>query len=262
MRFRKLDIEEALSRKDVIWGIMDILLILRRSTGDLDEIIESRTPTSRWWKNRWSPDAETIFARDNLEKRKAGRARMRECLKTFLEWAASSLNSAYDSDRAPEGAIRGILDAAIGMPVLFNKSLVCMGICIERQAVSQLRSARRNATSDLQTWRRMRAKVDAGKAQPKMETEGGFPLSTTSWWCKLTSTPKGIRGRSHLRCLVPGRLFTTDRESTTSNRVRSNHCDVDVPECYCDAVRGEGGRPRRHYRCSGFGDAFCWAYLL
>ena len=107
MRFRKLDIEDALSRQEITWEIMDILLRVRRNAANLDEKIASETPASRRWKNRWFPDALTLFAQDNLERREDGRARMHECVETFREWASSNLNSAYDYARAPDGAIRG-----------------------------------------------------------------------------------------------------------------------------------------------------------
>ena len=47
-----------------------------------------------------------------------------------------------------------------------------------------------------------------------------------------------------------------------SNHGGSRNFDGDAPECYCDAVRGDGGRHWRHYHCSGCDDAFYWDYLL
>ena len=45
--------------------------------------------------------------------------------------AESSLNSAYDFARAPDSAIRGILDADIRKPVLSNKALVYRGYALK-----------------------------------------------------------------------------------------------------------------------------------
>ena len=152
---------------------------------------------------------------------------MRECLETFRGCAASSLNRAYGFARAPECAIRGILDAAIGMHDLFNKALVYRGYALKdkpgRHCDLRVGMQKRTCKHGEGCAKKLRQE----KAQTKMETEGKFPLSTTSFWCKLASTPKGLRGRSHLRCLVHGCLFATDRESMMSNRGRAHNCDGD-----------------------------------
>ena len=79
-RFRKLDIDEIVSRDDTTWAILVILLRIRRNAPDLDEIIALGAPTSRWWEERWFPNAPCLFADEKLLRKDGWRLRMNECL--------------------------------------------------------------------------------------------------------------------------------------------------------------------------------------
>ena len=94
--------------------------------------------------------------------------------------AESSLNSAYDFARAPDSAIRGILDAAIGPPVLSNKALVYRGYALKdkpgRNCDPRVGMQKRTCKQGEECAKKFRPE----KAQRKMGTEGEIPLSTTS----------------------------------------------------------------------------------
>ena len=113
-RFPKADLDEKLRNPKVGWGLLLILLHVRRSDADLDRVVNDGARTSAFWKQRWFPKTGTLFQESRTYRNQFGTMEMEEAITQYRAWCAAAPLSTYEFQTLPKKDIRSILLRTFG----------------------------------------------------------------------------------------------------------------------------------------------------
>ena len=113
-RFPKAELDTMLREPRCGWGLLLILLRLRRRTSDLDKSVNEGTPTSSYWKKVWFPKTGLQFQRECTYKNQFGAMEVEEAVAQFRAWFAAAPLATYEYQTLPVKEIRSVLTRTFG----------------------------------------------------------------------------------------------------------------------------------------------------
>ena len=108
-RFPKEELDTMLRGPRSGWGLLLILLHLRRSTPELDKIVNEGTPTSAFWKQEWFPKTGFLFQQQCAYRNQFASMDMEEAITHYRAWRAAAPLATYEFQTLPKKEIRSIL---------------------------------------------------------------------------------------------------------------------------------------------------------
>ena len=113
-RFPKAELDTMLKDPRSGWGLLLILLHLRRSTPDLERIVNEGTPTSSFWKQEWFPKTGLLFQQQCFYRNQFASVDMEEAITQYRAWRAAAPLATYEFQTLPKKEIRSILLRTFG----------------------------------------------------------------------------------------------------------------------------------------------------
>ena len=113
-RFPKAELDTMLREPRCGWGLLLILLRLRRRTSDLDKSVNEGTPTSSYWRKVWFPKTGLQFQRECTYKNQFGAMEVEEAVAHFRAWFATAPLATYEYQTLPVKEIRSVLTRTFG----------------------------------------------------------------------------------------------------------------------------------------------------
>ena len=125
-RFPKAEIDARLRDPRCGWGLLLILLQVRRSNPDLEDKVARGTLTSRYWKDQWFPKTGILFRETCTYRDAFGEIPLPQAVASFRQWSATSLNATFEYQTLRVKEIEKILRQSFG-PEAFEKDERTLG---------------------------------------------------------------------------------------------------------------------------------------
>ena len=121
------------------WGLLLILLHIRRRTRDLDQTIAAGAPASAFWKHEWFPKTGISFRMACAQKDTSGPIEIAEAVAGYRGWGAASLAATFGFQTLSINEIRGTLHHTFVVSAFAENTQVIIGWRLRGEGEVQIR---------------------------------------------------------------------------------------------------------------------------